>query len=654
MKEQHDHSNCSCQCHCHHHEHQQHHEHGISCGCGHEHHHSDGKKELLEIVVGMTIFLIGVIVEKALLSFDFTWLIFVVSYLILGKEIVFNAGKNIIKGQIFDENFLMSVATIAAFVIGDYPEAVGIMLFYRIGEYFEHSAVEKSRKQIMEVLDMRPEVVTKVEGEEVYEIPAAKAQKGDVLLVRPGDCIPLDGVVIKGESQIDTSPMTGEPLPVVVEKGSRVLSGCVNKQGLLFIKVEKILQESMVTRILESVEHAVENKPKVDRFITRFAKIYTPFVVIAAAITAIVPSLFSGDWNYWIYTAITFLVISCPCALVLSVPLAYFSGIGVASRQGILFKGGLSIEVLQKVKAVVLDKTGTVTKGAFGIDEMIPNEAVTEKELLEMAAMCEMHSTHPIGMSIVEEAKKQGIDIYHPQEVREIPGKGIVAVAGKNQILCGNYKLLEEYGVMISLRKEVLYGTEVLVAQNGKFAGRIILADTIKEDAYKAIKDIKEQRIHTVMLTGDSQEAAQVVAEKVEINEVHGKLLPEEKIKKLKKVRESFGTVMFVGDGINDAPVLAGADVSAAMGSGADAAIEAADIVFMNSSVSAITESIYIAKRTGAIAKQNIIGALLVKVLILLLGVLGYANMWMAVFADTGVAMLCVLNAMRLLYVEKK
>ena len=566
------------------------------------------------------------------------------AYVILGKEVVMTAVKNLTKGHVFDENFLMSLATVGAFFIGEYPEAVGVMLFYRVGEYFEHKAVERSRSQIMEAVDLRPEVVNLVDDEEVRVIPAEDAQVGDVLLVRPGDRIPLDGVVLSGESRIDTAPITGEPVPVHVAAGDSVTSGCVNTVGQLTIQVEKPLAESMVTRILDSVENAAASKPKIDRFITRFARVYTPIVVGIAAATAIVPSLVTGDWGYWVYTALTFLVMSCPCALVLSVPLAFFAGIGAGSKKGILFKGGQSMEAMGGVKAVVVDKTGTITKGDFRVQTVAGGH-----DVLKLCASCEQQSTHPIAQSIVACAKERNMELFSPDALEEIPGRGIRAKVDGQTILCGNQRLLKENGVVFEDLDEE-YGTKVLVAVDDRYVGFLVIADTIKDGAKSAVAQLKNQGIATVMLTGDSEFSAKAVAEETGIEEVYAKLLPEEKLQRLQEIRSRKGAAMFVGDGINDAPVLAGADVGAAMGSGADAAIEAADVVFMTSDVGAVPQALAIAKQTNQIAWQNVIFALAVKFVVMILGLCGFASMWLAVFADSGVAMLCVLNSIRMLY----
>lgn len=608
------------------------------------------KRERIEIVAGAGLFLAGILLKD---KYElFSTILFVSSYLTLGWEILLTAGKNICKGRMLDENFLMSIATLGAFAIQEYAEAVGVMLFYRIGEMFENIAVEKSRGQIMSAVDLRPEVVSREQNGVTEVIPAEQAQVGDLLIVRPGDRIPLDGTVIDGESRIDTSPVTGEPVPVKVEKGDSLVSGCVNTSGLLKMRVEKVLEDSMVTRILDSVEHAAASKPKIDKFITRFARVYTPFVVALALATAILPSLVNGNWSYWVYTALTFLVISCPCALVLSVPLAFFSGIGAGSKRGILFKGGVAIEALQGVKTVVMDKTGTITEGNFVVQKCVANE-MEEEELLRLAAVCEKNSTHPIGTSILLAAEERKVSVPDPERITEISGKGIEAVLDGRQILCGNQKLMEQYQVDLTKGPKGSYGTEVLVAVDGEFAGFLVISDTIKKDAVSAVQELKRQKIRTAMLTGDAKESAEAVAEQTGIDEVHARLLPEEKLGELTKIREQNGSVMFVGDGINDAPVLAGADVGAAMGSGADAAIEAADVVFMTSSMEAIPASLEIARSTNRIAKQNVLFALAIKVVVMVLGLAGFADMWLAVFADTGVAMLCVLNSIRILYKKK-
>jgi len=631
---------------------------------------SEEKKALIGIVVGAALFLAGEILEHTGAPLPALLGVLIAAYLILGGKVLLAAARNIKKGQVFDENFLMSIATLGAFAIAEYPEAVGVMLFYRIGEFFEDRAVAQSREQIMSAVDLRPETVNLVVGSDIRVIDAGEANVGDILLVRPGDRIPLDGVVIEGESRVDTSPVTGEPVPVKAEPGDSVISGCVNTSGQLRIRVEKLLEESMVTRILDSVENAAANKPAIDKFITRFARIYTPAVVLAALAVALVLPFLIPSWHFFVdpaytgpasvvhgasgtasvLTALTFLVISCPCALVLSVPLAFFSGIGAASKKGILFKGGNAIEALSSIHAIVMDKTGTITKGNFQVQEAVPVDgSISSGELLSLAASCERFSTHPIAVSIVNAANEQGLSVERPSDLKELAGHGIQACVASGTLLCGNRKLMEANGVDLSAYTKTAFGTEVLVARNGKFLGNIVISDTLKDDAVDAISRIKGLGIVTAMLTGDALDSAEHVAKQTGIDEVHAKLLPENKLSELQKIREARGSVMFVGDGINDAPVLAGADVGAAMGSGADAAIEAADVVFMNSEMSAIPDAVKIARNTSRISWQNVYFALAIKLVVMIMGLFGFANMWIAVFADTGVSMLCLLNSVRIL-----
>lgn len=609
------------------------------------------QRSLAEIISGGVLFVaaewLGVLPEAYHLP------ALLVAYLILGRSIIMAAARSLMKGHALDENFLMTIATLGAFAINAWEEAVGVMLFYRVGEYFEELAVEKSRSQIMEAVDLRPETVQLETADGVREIDAAAAKVGDVLLVRVGDRIPLDGVIVAGESLLDTSAITGEPVPVAVRSGDRVMSGCVNTSGMLRLRVEKVLAESMVSRILDSVEKAAASKPHIDRFITRFARVYTPVVVGLAALTAIVPSLVTGEWQYWIYIALTFLVISCPCALVLSVPLAFFSGIGAASRRGILFKSGIVIEALKNVAAVVLDKTGTVTKGEFAVQKLLPAQGVTEAELLQLCAGAEQASVHPIAVSIVQAARSRGLELLQPESFQEVAGEGLAVRIGADELLCGNRKLMQRYSVADVPQAEVISGSEVLAARNGQYLGRIIISDTLKADAAAAVKKLQQQGLAVIMLTGDSQEEAEAVAKQSGIKEAHGRLLPQDKFTQLQQLREKYGPVMFVGDGINDAPVLAGADVGAAMGSGADAAIEAADVVFMKSDMGAVPQALALARSTAAIAWQNVVFALAVKAAIMAAGVFGYASMWAAVFADSGVALLCVFNSIRLLYMHR-
>ncbi len=650
--DEHEHGGCGCghgehehgECCCGHEEHDHHDHHDHEEG-GHHHDSEAGGQEGRSLAIGAGLFALGVILRPFIPGGAET-LIFLVTYVLLGAQVVVDAAKNLVKGRMLDENFLMALASIGAFFIGNAPEGVGVMLFYRVGEWFEHRAVERSRSQIMEAVDLRPEVVRLAEGDQIREIPAGEAKAGDLVLVRPGDRVPLDGVVVSGESRIDTAPITGEPVPIRAGAGDAVTSGCVNLTGQLTVRVEKPLSESMVTRILDSVENAAANKPKAERFITRFARVYTPVVVGIAAAVALVPSVVTGNWNYWVYTALSFLVMSCPCALVLSVPLAFFAGIGVGSKRGILFKGGQSMEAMGQLKAVVMDKTGTITRGDFRVQKIEGGDAV-----LEPCACCEQDSTHPIAESVVAEARKRGIALRRPESKEELAGRGIRAKLEGRSVLCGNGRLLEENGV--AYPREEAYGTRVLVAADGVYLGALVIADTVKPGAEQAVRRLRERGIHTVMLTGDAVDSAQAVAGMVGIQEVHAGLLPQQKLERLQAIREERGAVMFVGDGINDAPVLAGADVGAAMGSGADAAIEAADVVFMTSDVEAVPQSLAIAADTRRIAWQNVVFALAVKLVVMLLGLFGHANMWLAVFADSGVAMLCVLNSIRMLYHKK-
>ena len=618
---------------------------------------------LAEMLIGAGLFVAGLLIPVMAAKL----VLLIAAYLLLGRHVLWTAVKNIGRGRVFDENFLMAVATIGAWAVGSFDEAVGVMLFYRIGEYFEDRAVDRSRKQIMDAIDLRPETVNLVkENGETEVIPAEDAREGDIVLVRPGDRVPLDGEVIEGESRLDTSAVTGEPVPIRVAVGDKAISGCVNTDGAIKLRVTHILAESMVQRILDSVENAAARKPKIDRFITRFSRIYTPAVVGIALLTAIIPSLVTGQWHKWVYTAMTFLVISCPCALVLSVPLTYFSGIGAGSRRGILFKGGASLEALNNVKTVVMDKTGTITKGNFVVQNIVPAEGVPldEKELLWLAAACEGASTHPIAKSIIQSyeerktaaAKKGDFSLIAVgaavENIREQAGEGICADLEGAPVLCGNVKLMERYNIDLSGYQGTPGSTEVLLALNNRFIGHIDIADTIKADAQTAVQRMKAQGLTTAMLTGDGQASADAVAQEVGIDEVRARLLPQDKLSALSEIREKNGAVLFVGDGINDAPVLAGADVGAAMGSGADAAIEAADVVFMNADLSSIPTSVKIARKADLISKENIVFALAVKILVMVLGLFSIASMWLAVFADTGVAMLCVLNSVRMLYMK--
>ena len=579
--------------------------------------------------------------------------IYYIAYILLAFPVLRIAGRNILKGQVFDENFLMSIATLGAIAIDALPEAVGVILFYRIGEFFEEKATDRSRTEIMNAVDMRPQEVRVVDtgcGGEIVVMAPEKVEVGWTIEVRPGDLIPLDGTVLEGETRVNTAPVTGEPVPVRAVPGTQLMSGCINESGRITMRVDKVLEESMVTKILDAVENAASSKPKIDRFITRFARVYTPIVVALALAVAIIPSLITGEWHKWIYTALTFLVISCPCALVLSVPLAFFSGIGNASKHGILLKGGRVIEALANVKAVALDKTGTITSGEFKVQNVeTVGSHVSNAQLLSMAAAIEAVSTHPIATSIVSEAKAQGIVVEASDFVQELAGEGMVGTVDGQQVLVGNRRLMERYAVQGYPTEAAAYGTEVLVAEGNVYLGRIIIADEARPDSAEAIADLNGQDIKTVMLTGDAEASANYIAKETGVSAVRAQLLPQDKLSVVQDIRSEYGPTMFVGDGINDAPVLAGADVGGAMGSGADAAIEAADVVFMRPSLTAIAHILDLSKATLRVAWQNVVFAIAVKILIMALGLMGYASMWWAVFGDTGVSILCILNSIRIL-----
>ena len=574
----------------------------------------------------------------------------IVTFVVLGWRIVWAAVKNGMKGKFFDENFLMSIATIGALIIGEYAEAVGVMLFFQVGIYFEERATERSRNAVMDAVDLRPEEVRLIACDgSVQVVNPEDVQVGSHIEIRPGDRIPLDGRVVEGTTRIDTAAVTGEPVPVSATVGTEVMSGCINVDGRIVLEVTHELKDSMVMRILDAVENAAASKPKIDRFITRFSRVYTPIVVALAIIVAIVPPLFTGEWQYWIYTALTFLVVSCPCALVLSVPLAFFSGIGAGSRQGILFKGGKAIEAMSRVKAIAFDKTGTITTGTFNVQTVEVASGYTENEVLQYAAALEAVSTHPIAMSIVEEVQRRGVEFTAAKDVKEISGHGMVGTVEGHTVLVGNGRLLETEHVTVPTIEHV-YGSEVFVAIDGQYVGRIVIADAVKEDSKEAIRRMNGKGYQTVMLTGDVAASAKYIAQQVGIQGVRAELLPQDKLEVVQSLRNDHGSVMFVGDGINDAPVLTGADVGGAMGSGADSAIEAADVVYMNSNLDSVWRSLSIADRTLSIAWQNIFFAIAVKIIVMVAGVFGFANMWVAIFADTGVSILCILNSIRIFY----
>lgn len=612
------------------------------------------KKQLGKILVAAIICVPTVILSMP----DWVKLVlYLIGYLIVGLEILEKALKNIKNGQVFDENFLMSIATIGAFLLGEYLEGIAVMLFYQIGELFQSYAVNQSRKSISDLMDIRPDhaVVLRDSQEEVVD--PEEVVVGEVIVVRPGEKVPLDGTIIEGNSSLDTTALTGESVPTTVTSGETILSGCINLTGVLKIRVEKEFEQSTVARILDLVENASSQKAKVENFITRFARYYTPIVVMAAAVLAVIPPLFLPDYPFavWIYRALTFLVISCPCALVISIPLSFFGGIGAASRSGILVKGSNYLELLSNAEFAVFDKTGTLTEGVFRVSEIVP-EGMEQEDLLGIAAYAEAYSSHPIAQSILE-AYGKPIDRTQIHEINEIAGRGIWANVGEIEVYAGNAKLMQDIG--IEYPKEVPAGTIVYIVVDYVYAGYLLIADVVKSDAKKAIEDLKKIGIKkTVMLTGDSDLIGRRIAEKLGMDEVYTQLLPEDKVTRIERLIErksNKGTLVFVGDGINDAPVLARADVGIAMGGlGCDAAIEAADVVIMTDEPSKLAAMIKIARKTVKICRENIVLALGIKAVVLLLGALGIADMWAAVFADVGVAVLAILNAMRTLYIKNR
>ena len=626
------------------------------------------KKRLYKIIISAILFVIALLV-----MFPNIWInraIYVLSYLIVGFEILKKAVRNIKRGKVFDENFLMSVATIGAFAIGEFPEAVAVMLFYQIGELFQDFAVDKSRKSISSLMDIRPDYANVLRDGKEGKIDPDEVKIGELIIVKPGEKIPLDGVVEEGTSFVDTKALTGEPTPKKVCKDDEVLSGCINLEGILKIKTTKKYDDSTVSKILELVENASSKKSKSERFITKFAKYYTPIVVIIAVILAVVPPLIinGSTFSEWIYRALSFLVVSCPCALVISIPLSFFGGIGGASKNGILIKGSNYLEALANMETIVFDKTGTLTEGIFDVQKIEP-VGLTEEELLEIATLAEWYSNHPIAKSIKKAYNKNAEEIKI-KDVKEISGKGIIAKieevtdeenafikngggnSKEKKVLVGNEKLMEEYNISFEKSKEI--GTILYIAIDGVFSGTILISDKIKEDSVKAIYLIKKNGVkQTIMLTGDKKEIAEHISKEIGIDKVHSELLPDGKTKKMEqllKEKTQNKKIAYVGDGINDAPVLALADIGIAMGAlGSDSAIEAADVVIMTDEPSKINTAIKIAKKTMKIVRENIVFAIFVKILVLALSALGIATMWAAVFADVGVSVIAILNSLRML-----
>ncbi|HBI74365.1 MAG TPA: cadmium-translocating P-type ATPase [Lachnospiraceae bacterium] len=611
------------------------------------------KKRLWRIIIGTMLFVAALAINTDIQLLNMA--LYLITYIIVGGDVVVRAFKNIIRGKVFDENFLMTVATIGAMLISEYPEGVAVMLFYQVGELFQSYAVDKSRKSIASLMDIRPDYANVKRGEEIVTVDPDEVKIGDIIVIKAGEKIPLDGKVIEGSSMIDTSALTGESVPREVEPGNDILSGCININGLLTAEVTKEFEESTVNKILDLVENASSKKSQSEQFITRFAKYYTPVVVIIAVLLAIIPPLVikDADFNDWIYRALSFLVVSCPCALVISIPLSFFGGIGGASKKGVLVKGSNHLEELAKTEIIVFDKTGTLTKGVFNVQEIHP-EGISKEELLELTAYAESFSNHPISNSLKQAFGKE-IDNGRITDVKEISGHGVIAVVDGKQVMAGNSKLMKEMN--IAYHGGAIAGTVVHVAIDKVYAGYIVIADEIKEDSAQAIRELKSANIkQTVMLTGDMKNVADMVAKELGIDQVYSELLPADKVEKLEELlagKSEKGKLAFVGDGINDAPVLARADLGIAMGGlGSDAAIEAADIVIMTDEPSKIATAIRISKKTLGIANQNIILAIGIKILVLILSALGIVTMWAAIFGDVGVTIIAVLNSFRALNVK--
>lgn len=650
--------------HGHSHEHEHHHHDG-DC-CGHEHHHgheyehehhhehsheNSGKREITTLAVGVLVFAGALIAHHALKLNLVSLVLFIVAYLVLGYNILIATVKNIRAGNFFDENFLMTAATVGAFVLGEYSEAVGVVLFFKIGELFEDFAVARSRKAIMDVSELKADTAEVLRNGEFVRIDSDDVEIGDILRIKTGERIAVDGIVEHGESRIDTSAINGEPVPVTVRAGDTVISGCINLSDTFTVRATSSTDDSMIAKIARAVEDASAEKPEIDRFITRFSKVYTPVVIVIAVLTAVIGFAVTHDVQK-IYSALTFLVISCPCALVLSVPLAYFSGIGASSKLGILFKGGNSVEALAKVKAVIFDKTGTLTNGSFNVTDVRTCGKLSESRLMQICGSCEQISSHPVAESITADCKSKGLELIEPTKSGELAGRGVYAEIGGDTVLCGNEKLMSEKNIAVPDMPES-HGSVVYVAVNGRTEGRIVVSDTVRKSSADTVSALKSMGIYTAMLTGDKPENAQSVGREIGMDFVKGGLMPDEKLKELNRIRAEKGAVMFIGDGINDAPVLAGADVGTAMQSGADLALEASDAVFMNSDPELVVTAKKIADRTLRISYQNIIFALAIKAVVLVLGLVGHPNMWFAVFADSGVAMLLILNSIRVLNTKK-
>lgn len=605
-------------------------------------------KQLIKIIISFILLVISLI-----LKLD-TNLLLIISYIIVGYDIILKAIRNIFRGKIFDENFLMSVATIGAFCIGEYPEAVAVMLFYQVGELFQQYAVDKSRKSVASLMDIRPDYANIIRNEKIEKVDPDEVNIGDIILIKPGEKIPLDGIITEGTSTLNTQALTGESVPKKVSINDEVLSGCINNDSILKVKVAKEFEESTVSKILDLVENASNRKSKSENFISKFARVYTPIVVIIAVLLAIIPPLLTDtSFKIWLYRALSFLVVSCPCALVISIPLSFFGGIGASSKIGVLIKGSNYLEALSNSEIVVCDKTGTLTEGVFQVQKINPI-GYTEKNLLKYASYAEAYSNHPISLSL-KQAYNKKINEKLITNTKEISGKGVSSTIDGIKVLVGNEKLMQEFKIKFNKTNEI--GTIVYIAINKKYAGYIVISDKIKEDSYKAIKLFKNNNIKKiVMLTGDNEDISKSISNELKLDEYHAELLPQDKVtwvEKLMQEKSSNGKILFIGDGINDAPVLALSDIGVAMGAlGSDAAIEAADVVIMTDEPSKIANSIKISKKTMRIVRQNIIFAISVKIAILILSAFGLTNMWAAVFADVGVSVLAILNALRILNIK--
>ena len=611
------------------------------------------KKKLIRIIISFILLVIAFILK--LDNVIINDILFIISYLIVGYDIILKALRNITRGKVFDENFLMTIATIGAFFIGEFPEAVAVMLFYQVGELFQSYAVDKSRKSVASLMDIRPDYANVYRNEEINKVNPNDVNIGEIILIKPGEKIPLDGIVVEGNSLLNTLALTGESMPKSVTDGDEVLSGCINNEGILKVKVTKKFRESTVSKILDLVENASSRKSKSENFISKFAKYYTPIVVIIAILLAFIPPLIlDSNFKTWIYRALSFLVVSCPCALVISIPLSFFGGIGASSKIGVLVKGSNYLEALANTEIVVCDKTGTLTKGIFKVQKINAID-YSKEDLLKYTSYAENYSNHPIGLSI-KEAYGKDINEKLVTKTKEIKGKGVIAKVDSKEVLVGNEKLMEEYNV--DYKKSNSIGTIIYIAIDKKYAGSIIISDKIKDDVYKAVKEFRENNVKKiVMLTGDREEISKNVSKELKLDNYYAELLPQDKVKKLETLMQEKsidGKLVFIGDGINDAPVLALSDIGVAMGGlGSDAAIEAADIVIMTDEPSKLANAIKISKKTMQIVKENIVFAITVKILVLLLSSIGATTLWCAVFADVGVSVLAIINALRILRVKE-